>query len=122
VRNIEKDFEISELGAFATPGLHLAHVPLALIAECGLICAPDFLNAGLRYNVSFPAPSSLVRTLLIAKFSLVVKGFRRGNAVGHYSRIDGRQAASGNGEQEEKHAGSGRENELVIEQCEPVKK
>jgi hypothetical protein len=40
VQNIEKDFEISELGAFATPGLHLAHVPLALIAESGFNVSP----------------------------------------------------------------------------------
>jgi hypothetical protein len=40
VQNIEKDFEISELGAFATPGLHLAHVSVALIAESGLMLNP----------------------------------------------------------------------------------
>jgi hypothetical protein len=50
VRNIEKDFEISELGAFATPGLHLAPVPVALIAESGMTGESliDFLPAALN--------------------------------------------------------------------------
>jgi hypothetical protein len=34
--NGENDFEISQLGAFATPGLHLAHRPGGLTTEYGL--------------------------------------------------------------------------------------
>jgi hypothetical protein len=36
VRSGEKDFETSQLGAFATPGLLLAQRPVGLTAESGL--------------------------------------------------------------------------------------